>query len=128
MNIPGPGQYTPKNPMLGEVEHLKGFSIASRHKDLSNKWIDSVPGPGNYETLQLLDKNLKSSNSRVQNVYSSRFNKEKRESSFEATIKQNVPGPGQCNLPLILDAKYDKLDQTAKFPVNHGFKFSHSQR
>lgn len=93
---PGPGQYDPKHMSLGEAEKDKGVALRSRQPDNSQKWLNSVPGPGNYETLELLNKSLKSSNSRITNAKSVRFSKSKRESDFEAGIKNKIPGPGNC--------------------------------
>ena len=42
--------------------------MGNRLVSLDDKWGKQVPGPGNYETLQILDKNLKSHNSRVKNI------------------------------------------------------------
>lgn len=30
------------------MEMKKGYSISGRSVDLSDKWVRSVPGPGNY--------------------------------------------------------------------------------
>jgi hypothetical protein len=65
--------------MVEEDQHEhKGFSIRSRIQDKSDKWVKSVPGPGAYDTLELLDKNLKTSNSRIPNIKSAKFSSEKR--------------------------------------------------
>jgi hypothetical protein len=40
--------------------------LSGRFADLSTKWINEVPGPGTYKTMELLDKNLKSNISKFQ--------------------------------------------------------------
>jgi len=68
---------------------------------MSSKWIDSVPGPGKYSAMELLSNNLRSVNSRIQSVKSSKFSSGERKSEFESKIKQNIPGPGSCKYYII---------------------------
>ncbi len=60
--VPGPGNYHAKYNYVDEASPK--VSLASRHLDVSDKWALSVPGPGSYKTIELLDKNLKSNVSR----------------------------------------------------------------
>ena len=71
--------------------------MSGRNVDLGDKWIKSVPGPGNYDTIQLLNKDLKSINSKFQNVQTGRFPKCDRKSEFEEKLMK-APGPGQCTI------------------------------
>ena len=38
--------------------------MSGRLIDQTENWIRKVPGPGAYQTLELINKNLKSSNSK----------------------------------------------------------------
>jgi hypothetical protein len=61
-----------------------------------------VPGPGIYDTVELLDKNLKSLNSKFRNGRSQRFGRGEERNDFEKSIiKKNVPGPGDCKFHLM---------------------------
>lgn len=92
--VPGVGSYAIKEP-----ESHRTISFSGRSIDLSEKWIRQVPGPGTYETLELLDKNLKSLNSKFHNGRSQRFSKCDNRNQFEHNLqKQNIPGPGQCTI------------------------------
>lgn len=66
--VPGVGNYSIKDSKSNQT-----ISFSSRVVDLSEKWIREVPGPGTYNTLELLDKNLKSQNSKFHNGRSQKF-------------------------------------------------------
>lgn len=101
--VPGVGSYAIKEPKSHQT-----VSFHSRVADLSDKWIREVPGPGTYQTLELIDKNLKSSISKFGNARSQKFSKEECRGDFERKIiKQNIPGPGHCIFPPI------KMDLTS---------------
>lgn len=89
---PGPGAYDAKEPLSRQR-----VILASRVKDLSNKWINEVPGPGTYKTLELLDKNCKPNLSKFESCRVASFSKGEERSDFERNLKKkNIPGPGQC--------------------------------
>jgi hypothetical protein len=52
--------------------------LSGRLNDLSNKYIESVPGPGTYQTIDLLNKNLKANVSRFPSPSSAKFGKSDR--------------------------------------------------
>ena len=79
--LPGPGKYTIEDENQKSVR--RGYTLSGRNADLTDKWRKSVPGPGNYETIELLDKNLKSLNSKFANVPTGKFSKNARKSDFE---------------------------------------------
>ena len=90
---PGPGSYDAKEPLSRQR-----VILASRVKDLTNKWINEVPGPGTYKTLELLDKNYKSNLSNFSSSRAARFSKGEERGDFERDLKKkNIPGPGQCS-------------------------------
>ena len=94
---PGPGAYDAKKPLSRQR-----VILASRVKDLSNKWINEVPGPGAYKTLELLDKNCRSNLSKFESCRAGRFGKGEERGDFERDLrKKNIPGPGQCTFFLI---------------------------
>ena len=65
--------------------------------DLTEKWIKSVPGPGSYKTLDLIDKDS-SSISKYGSPKGTKFSKNEGRDELEKYIKkQGIPGPGQCN-------------------------------
>jgi len=66
--------------------------------DLSDKWKLSVPGPGAYKTLELLDNNLKSKISKFESCKSGKFGKGEERSEFDRMMKkQNYPSPAKYN-------------------------------
>ncbi len=75
---PGPGAYHVKEPTSQQK-----VSFSGRLADLSDKWALSVPGPGAYKTLELLDKNRKSNLSKFGNSPTVKFGNSKRKSEEE---------------------------------------------
>ena len=54
--VPGPQDY---NPNYSTIDGTPQYSIGTKLKDLSKKWIKSVPGPGSYSTIELVKNNDK---------------------------------------------------------------------
>jgi len=75
--VPGVGSY-----LIREPKNNQTISLSGRVPDLSEKWIRQVPGPGTYKTLELIDKNLKSNNSRFGNARSQKFSKAETRGEF----------------------------------------------
>lgn len=46
-DIPGPGKYNPKDYSLNE----RSYTMAAKVRDVSNKWVEAVPGPGTYDKI-----------------------------------------------------------------------------
>ena len=92
--VPGVGNYSIKDTKSNQT-----ISFSSRVVDLTEKWIREVPGPGTYDTLELLDKNLRSQNSKFGNGRSQKFGTGDERNEFDKKIKKyNNPGPGNCKL------------------------------
>lgn len=82
---------------MKHIESKSKVLIASRLADHSDKWVLSVPGPGAYKTLDLLDKNMKSSLAKYSSVAYGKFDRSFRKSEEEKQERfLNVPGPGKC--------------------------------
>jgi hypothetical protein len=95
-HAPGPGAYNVK-----PSESKQTIGLSGRVADLSDKWIKEVPGPGQYKTMDLLDKNMKSNISKFGSARTGRFSKGER-GEFERLIKKRaIPGPGECKFGVI---------------------------
>lgn len=73
--VPGPQDYDVKYP-YSSVR----MSMRSKLTDLSDRWVLSVPGPGAYQTVEMLDSQLKSRISGFPSVRNGKFDRSARKS------------------------------------------------
>lgn len=58
---------------------------------------------------------------------SSKFGHEQRHPEYQPVLKQQVPGPGACNLIIYLDGQKD-IGSSSKFIQKGGYSFGNSIR
>jgi hypothetical protein len=118
---PEPATYSPK-PLDGSLK----YSLHPRLEDHSEKWVRSVPGPGNYSYLDLTQKS-KSPVSKHTSVVSGKFDQLPRLSEVEMRKNKN-PGPNECNFVINSDKNTAEILNNLKYTKKGGSSFSRSAR
>ena len=88
MKSPNPSSYRP------EVSYnTRCFSMGKKLEYDAEKWIKQVPGPGNYERLDLTNNKNEKRISKYISAPASKFSLDQRKGLANRTF---APGPGQC--------------------------------
>lgn len=69
--------------------------MSDRHPDLSGKWVQSVPGPGAYENIKVVNQDAKGYLSKHISTPSTKFGKQQRLSEAEI-CDPKTPGSNLC--------------------------------
>ena len=88
MKSPNPTSYKPD-----VYYNTRSYTMAKRLEYDAEKWIKQVPGPGNYEKLDLTNNKNEKRISKYLSAPASKFSLDQRKGLANKTL---VPGPGQC--------------------------------
>jgi hypothetical protein len=93
--MPGPQDYEPMKSTI-ELSPPK-YSISAKLNDMQEKWPRSIPGPGQYNTIDVTRQNNKLSLAKFESSPAITFTKHKRIAEYEEKMRTNkIPGPGEC--------------------------------
>ena len=95
MKSPNPTSYKPE-----VYYNTRSFSMAKKLEFDTEKWIKQVPGPGNYQRLDLTNNKNEKRISKYLSAPTSKFSLDQRKGLANKTL---APGPGQCTLKNKLD-------------------------
>lgn len=90
MKSPTSTTYRPAVP-----SNIRAYSMGKKLINAENKWVDSIPGPGNYSVLELTNERSKKMVSKYSTAIGGKFNRQNRSGIYK---DNHFPGPGSRTL------------------------------
>lgn len=86
MKSPTSTTYRPSVPTT-----TKAYSMGKKFEKSNNKWVESIPGPGNYSVLELTNERSKKMVSKYSTALGGKFSRQNRSGMYK---DNHFPGPG----------------------------------